>query len=343
MSTSSLRVLDGEVWIRGRDGATFPAVDTPPPTSGGTGRAVNVPAGANYTPGVGVFNPLTHDWTTSGIEAGTTLTPYAGPSTISANDTVYEGVNLSASSVTISGDRSGFRNSQFTKSVILAGGSFGLMEHCTTPSHPALQVFGGVDASGVVRYCDIDPDLVDGVRITWDGVNDSIVEYNIIWRDNPVYAGASNNPEHHDGIQVWEGGHITIRRNWIDGYLHTSCILVKPDLGATSGILIEENYLNSVYVPSPSAGGFYAMQIRSSTGSGGTYPEYVTVRNNVFGPDMGASHVLIDPSNHHFCRTEAERDAAVAGGDATAKRWIVWEENNYNWDGTLATVPYTKP
>ncbi len=160
----------------------------------------------------------------------------------------------------------------------------------------------------------------DGIHATGeaDGLP-SIITNNWIERD-----GSLIGHNHHDGIQLWQGGNVTIRRNWISGF-RTSAILIKSDFERTPGdgpirnFLIEENYLAN-----PT--GHFSVYVRDG---GKGRPQYVTIRNNVFGPGSPISTGSVPGNESVFVRTTAERNAAVADGVPGAAAWIVWSNNVY--------------
>lgn len=149
---------------------------------------------------------------------------------------------------------------------------------------------------------------------------------------------------HHDGVQLWQGGNATIRCNWIDGW-DTSAIILKSDRELAEGdgpirdVVVEGNYLaNSL--------GNYVLYVRDG---GKGRPEFVTVRDNVFGPVGQGAKVSTGtgPGDQAtFVRTEEDRregiarqeadpgilahredDHGMTGGAARAETWIVWNGN----------------
>lgn len=158
----------------------------------------------------------------------------------------------------------------------------------------------------------------DGVTLTGGAHGlPSLVENNWIERD-----GSRVGNNHHDGIQLWQGGNLTIRRNWISGF-QVSAILIKSDLeqvpgdGPIRNVLVEENYLAN-----PT--GYYTMYV---VDGGKGRPQFVTVRNNVFGKGAPISTGASAAGQAVFVRSDAERDAAVADGVAGAAEWVAWTNN----------------
>lgn len=179
---------------------------------------------------------------------------------------------------------------------------------------------------------------------------ETVIEYNKIERD-----GTRDGDRHHDGVQLWQGGNATIRRNWISGW-DTSAVMVKSDKelepgdGPVADVLVEENYLHN-----PS--GHYAVQVRDG---GQGRPRFVTIRDNAFGPLEGEA-VSTGPSPSEqavFVRTEQQRDRAVAAQEADpgvldrrvsehgmtedqadARTWIVWDGNVWAETGEEVTPP----
>lgn len=179
----------------------------------------------------------------------------------------------------------------------------------------------------------------------------TLIEYSKI--EGP---GGRRGDRHHDGVQLWQGGNVTIRRNWISGW-HNSAIIIKSDRemkpgdGPIRNVLIEENYLAN-------PDGHYALYVRDG---GKGRPQMVTVRNNAFGPVASGDKVSTgrNPGDQAvFVRSERDRRAAIAeqqgdptvlerreqqlgmtDGRADARTWIVWYGNYHAQDGRELPPP----
>ena len=195
------------------------------------------------------------------------------------------------------------------------------VSHCST----------GTDTTGLsltVRHSNLTSEN-DGVTPTGGAHGQrSLIEYNLIERD-----GSRAGDAHHDGVQLWQGGNVTIRRNWITGW-HTSAILIKSDLemepgdGPITDALIEENYLAN-----PT--GYYSVYIRDG---GFGRPRMVTIRDNAFGPGTPISAGPNPSSQATFVQDESTRQEAIDGGNDQAAEWIVWY-GNYDAETGEEVVP----
>lgn len=250
------------------------------------------------------FNPLTFDWSRVGAAPGTSFQEYTLGS-ITRSGMVHTSQRTPVARLSVSGVDSGFRNSFIRGALKPTDGARALVENSTIMS----EVSSGVSGSSmVVRNSYVS-------SLTNDGLNPvgstkelpSLIEGNRIERTQPRYGDS-----HQDGIQMWSGSHVTVRRNWISGY-STSAMLLKTDQGPISHITIEENYLAN-------PDGFVVLYARDSNFG---KPEYVTVRNNTFGK---GSPISAEPDTV-YVRTEQERASAVASGVRGAATWIVWSGN----------------
>lgn len=288
----------GDLW-RGPQGLTLPRLSTPdgPP------------------PPAATFDPTTYDYATlAGVPAGTTLAPFtqqdiSGGTVYDARDVPY---NTSDWYMDVTGMDTGFTNSVVRQSVRVANtGARFTADHCDLFAGRANCVAG----PSTVRHCHVKLKGNDGIVAS---VGSSaapstipvLIEYNLI--EGPdVWGGPVGNEAHHDGVQVWHGSNITIRRNKIFGNFHTSNIILKCDYGVIDNVLIEENWF-SMTPQSPSGTTTYS---RVGFDSAAGVPTNVTFLNNAFGPNR--SPISVQP-DQVFVRTEAER---------TNPAWIVWNGN----------------
>lgn len=141
----------------------------------------------------------------------------------------------------------------------------------------------------------------------------TLIEYNWVHRD-----GSRAEDRHHDGIQLWQGGKLTVRRNSIEGWAN-SAIILKSDKAPIDDVVIEENFLD--------APNNFILYVRDG---GHGRPTGVTIRNNAFGRGNGGDVVSAgdNPNDQAvFVRSEEERAAAIADGVDGAPTWVVWDGN----------------
>lgn len=130
---------------------------------------------------------------------------------------------------------------------------------------------------------------------------------------------------HHDGVQLWTGGHLTIRRCVITGW-DNSAVFLKTDVGPIDNVRVEQCVL--------ACGSWFPIFVRDG---GHGRPTRVTVTGCVFdafqGPtpiSTGADQQARYPEREtKFVRTEAARK------DPT---WVVWS-GNVRPDGTEIAPP----
>ncbi|MFC5381926.1 right-handed parallel beta-helix repeat-containing protein [Aquipuribacter nitratireducens] len=260
------------------------------------------------------FNPLTYDWAANaGAVAGTKALFNGGAYGMLEQDGVVHADKSITARQDVYGVDTGFRNSVFSDKLLVRSGR-AVVERSTMNT-------GGAAVGGeamVVRHSNITGNT-DGLNpVRSSGTAKTVIEYNKIWRDGTRYQD-----KHHDGVQFWQGGDTTIRRNWISGW-NTSAIMIKTDFGPINNVLIEENYLAN-----PT--GYFTMYSRDG---GHGRPQMITVRNNVFGGGTPIS----PEAGTRFVRTEQERADAIARGDASARTWIVWY-GNIDTSGRVVAPP----
>jgi len=274
----------------------------------------NPPAARGQVPhfeAVGDFAPLTFDWSGRvGAPSTDRLRALSAEDlVVTVDGTVVDRVTtegLDDAELLIQGARDVVvRRSVLGQSVSVTGSRTGvrpLIEHNTIRAER--NAVKGL--SMIVRFNEITSEN-DGITPTGGpGALPSVITYNRITRD-----GTQRGDAHHDGIQLWQGGSVTVRRNWISGW-RTSAMMIKSDVGPIRRVRIVGNYLAN-----PT--GVYTLYVMSG---GFGRPKYVTVRNNVFGPGRP-----IFSQGAVFVRSEEERADAVASGDQSAAEWIVWAGN----------------
>lgn len=140
-----------------------------------------------------------------------------------------------------------------------------------------------------------------------------------------VNTDGRNGSVHMDGVQIWMGGKLLIKRTRIDGWWQAG-VMLKSDWGP----------IDDVTIDGCSIAGANYFQIRCIDGGYGR-PTNVTVTNCVLAPGVkGGANPMNSgndrcsvPSQTRYVRTEAERL------DPT---WIVFDGNVYP-DGTEVVPP----
>lgn len=223
-------------------------------------------------------------------------------------------VGTASRRLTISANGAGVTDSRLLQGVRVSGaGVRGVVEFSEVSSSA-----NGLSGNALVVNHSKVSSQVDGINPTGSPRSPvTLIEYNKIWRD-----GTRVGKNHHDGIQLWQGGNTVIRRNWVSGW-DTAAINLKssrearPGDGPIKDVMIEENYLSN-----PS-GHFIIYVRRTALGR----PQMVTIRNNVLGEGSPINTANAEQESAVFVRTEAERQRAILAGDESAREWIVWYGN----------------
>jgi hypothetical protein len=177
------------------------------------------------------------DATTTGVTAGTTLTAYTGPTTISTPGTVIEGkiINgtlwVTAADVTIK------------NCVIQNYGYWGIdaeraanftVQNCDFIASSSMDTNAAILGSGTFIGNDVS-NSTNGIVLT-DGAS--------VVRDNYIHdlRSISSDP-HVDGISVQgRQNHVLIEHNTVESW-DTSCIFIKNDFGPINDITVRNNLL----------------------------------------------------------------------------------------------------
>lgn len=123
-------------------------------------------------------------------------------------------------------------------------------------------VENGINDGGVtVRRVEI-TNVIDGIK----AAGNTLVEDS--WLHDMHFTGSS----HGDGLQVSSGSNVTVRRTRGERSRGTAFFFGKPDFGAVSNLLAEENYVEDW--------GNFVYQMAAK---GTAKPDKVTIRNNIFG------------------------------------------------------------
>ena len=216
---------------------------------------------------------------TTGVPAGTVLTPYNGDLTITTPGTVVDSLDIhgfvvvKAPNVTIR--RSIIRGGAAPTvgkgllSVVTAGATNYLIEDVTVvPSNPS-PYFNGVNVNqaGTFRRMNISGS-VDGMMIYGSGVNvlDSYFHDFRHYLSDPNWNGG---PSHDDAIQVQAGIGINIVGNRLEGAFN-SAVMITQDAGTTNALAINGNWIDY--------GG-----CSINYGSTGAYKTGMQANNNRFG------------------------------------------------------------
>lgn len=194
------------------------------------------------------------------MPAGVTLSPYTGPSTISADNTVIDGKDIPIA-LTVTGKNVLIKNSRV---------------------HPSADNFWGIYVNG--GSATITDTLVTGSAngITGDNYTATRVELTALGQDG-FKLGSNVHIDHswcHDLTPVagahadcaqMEGGetNVSVTWSWLDG-ADNSAIIIKPDFGPTTNgpLLIDNNVLGkgnfTLYVVPGPNGPYYVSNITVS-------------------------------------------------------------------------------
>jgi hypothetical protein len=151
---------------------------------------------------------------------------------------------------------------------------------------------------------------VDGVKIfnTNDPAGDMATAILGSWFHDSAYfaanpAGDAGSQTHNDtGMQILGGSNIQIIGNVVDGFLadgalnthgtnqSNSCLMIKPDVGNISNVIIRNNWLNGGRVP---------INLAQDAGTGRTLGTGIVINDNVFGPDadLGPDYSVLMPAS----------------------------------------------
>lgn len=216
---------------------------------------------------------------TSGVPAGTSLTPLSGGYTVSVDGTTVEGLDITgylfinASNVTVRNCR--VRGTVDYHVVLQSAGHSNLtVENCTLDGQGIVQYGIGLQDGAVITGCKI-TNMVDGVSHFG---NSSTLEDNYIQVTQRV--PGPPDPDHPDGIDYNGGGTgpYVWRHNRIIGYPNaTSCIGMYPDFGACTDILVENNLLS---------GGGYSIYGGESNNVGALPPSDIRIIGNRWLDDL---------------------------------------------------------
>lgn len=270
-------------------------VSDPPPGA----AAASAPSSASDS-----FDPLTFDWSSIGAQEGVDRPDYDG-SPLEQDGAVIGPFTTGAERLEVSAVDTGFRQSLIRGALKPGEGDRAVLIDSTVDSQVGSGVSGGSVTMSRSRVTSLTNDGINPVGSS--ATLPSLIEYSVIERQGSRYKDA-----HQDGVQMWSGSHVTIRRSRITGW-STSAVLLKPDRGPVSHVLIEETYLSNTQ-------GFYCLYIRESNFG---RPTMVTVRGNVFGDGEAVS---AEPDTV-FVRDEATRASAIRRGVSDAASWVVWSGN----------------
>jgi hypothetical protein len=254
---------------------------------------------------------------------GVTLTPYTGPTTITTNNTVIDGKNIT-SCLTIRGDNVTIRRSKAVANCIYTialEGAENLLIEDTEISCEGNYV-GVAAISGVANYTArrVYARNCENPLFPSSG---STVENSYIDELCPK----SSDP-HSDGLQMFGGvSNITIRNNRI----YARCSTGGSGLNAAitggnniSNLLVENNLL---------AGGGYTLGLSES----GSFGPNVRVRNNKFSTIFHPKSGFYGPIN--FASTPSEHCGSVWYDGSDAGKIIAYSSNKACADGDSLRAP----
>jgi len=185
-----------------------------------------------------------------------------------------------------------------------------VLEDCTIHAQALNYYRNGVMGHHItLRNCDV-YDVVDGFDIFNSndpaGATGVVVEGSWFHRSsyfdaNP--AGDANSQTHNDtGFQIMGGSGTRIVGNRVDGFLgggavnthgtdrSNACIMIKPDVGTISDLVVEKNWLDGGRVP---------INIAQDAGSSRIIGTGIIIRDNVFGrsADAGPDYTALMPAS----------------------------------------------
>lgn len=203
------------------------------------------------------------DATTTGVQAGITLTTYAGPSTIATDNALIENVIINGT-LRLTGANVTVRNC-----VVQNWGDWGVLcdwlgatvEHC--------DIFGDAAFNTNAAIAGIGTFTANNIRRCENGI---IFGPGSVIRDNYIHDLFDSGPDpHYDGI-VCQGdvSGALIEHNTVESW-DTSCIFLKADFGPINDITIRNNLLYGDLLQGVGAPSF-AIYVWSATN--------VTIENN---------------------------------------------------------------
>src|SRR5262245_31366828 len=177
------------------------------------------------------------DATTTGVPAGTTLSAYTGPMTISTPESVIDGKIINGT-LTVTTDNVTIKNS-----VVQNYGFWGIdasaaanvtVQNCTLTASSSMDTDSAIVGSGTFIGNNIS-NSENGIRLQ-DGAS--------VVRDNYIHDLNDNFGDPHlDGIAVQGGqNHVLIEHNTVSGW-DTSDIFIKNDFGPINDITVRNNLL----------------------------------------------------------------------------------------------------
>lgn len=176
--------------------------------------------------------------TTTGVPAGTTLTPYTGPSTITTAGTIIDSKTITsaliikANNVTIKNCRIAVPNAAFI--ILNDSGNTGFLLQDTEID--GLNTVTDGAAIGGRNYTA----LRCNIHGTGDGVK---LGDNVTIQDSYIHDLYGGNDSHNDGMQCSDGTNVRILHNTILPVYTgaTSCIIIKADFGPITDLIFDSN------------------------------------------------------------------------------------------------------
>jgi len=187
----------------------------------------------------------------TGVPSGTNLTVHNGDMTIRTAGTVLDKldirgfVSIEAPNVTIKRSiiRGGSTSSGrgVINSTSAKTKNFLLVDSEIRPSHPSIYLDGINGGNFTLRRVEVDGG-VDTVHVHGSNVR---VESSWLHGTNFFSLGANGDggPTHNDGVQIMSGANNQIVDSFIEG-ARNAAVMVTQDAGATTGLVIRDNWLN---------------------------------------------------------------------------------------------------
>lgn len=224
---------------------SVPAASAPKP-------AAPAPETLRSSPGRGT--PTAPDASTTGVPAGTRLTPHDGDLVITQAGTVVDGLDIRGF-VTVKAPNVTIKNSIIRGRAVTTGSTYYPLVKNDTPGasvtvqdselfaeHPSPNIDGLRGFDITARRLNIH-DVIDDVHIYGDNVTvqSSWLHDNLHYEKDPYHNGQ---PSHDDNFQIQKGRNIHITANRVTGS-HSSGIQVTQDAGVVADLTVVGNFFDN--------------------------------------------------------------------------------------------------
>ncbi len=225
--------------------------------------------------------------TNTGVPAGTTLTAYTGPTTITTNGTVIDGKTINGN-LTVNAQNVTIRNSLINYSgsggggsgaIKILSGATAVVDHVEVNGNSSVHSCVWHEGSSVTITYVKCHDIEDGI-FSWAATGNANSGNNLTLENSYIYnLNATESNGHWDGYQTEGAANIVLRHNTFRTLTEgTSAIALWNDQKTTDNVLVENNLIKG--------GGFsvYAQDYSPSEASpaGGNVMTNVQFTNNNF-------------------------------------------------------------